>query len=277
MAHIKTLKNNELIGSKDNSDVYPISSSQAIFRQNPDGSIPEGIQHQRLEESLQDIESDTQELHRKAEKLVVNLINGTVAVQEIKEGNSNYFNLTGNIKLETFGDESAELIPFFKLTVRKLTIRSGAAILVQENNWMGTYNYSLPAIVGTYVAKFDATYNSVSKYAEQSVALNLRKYFGFADSQPTNPETLNASDFSNSVACTITIPANGTGFKHIYFAVPNNMTITRITQPDSLNAPLAFEQIGTISRVISGTSHTYKLYQSVDTIDSSLSKRLKIE
>ena len=106
--------------------------------------------------------------------------------------------------------------------------------------------------------------------------MNLRKFFGFADETPADVTTLDVSDFSNSVGCTVTIPANGQGFKHIYFAVPNNMTITRVVQPDALNAPLAITQIGTVERVINGTSYGYKLYQSTDLIDATEPKRLTI-
>lgn len=38
MAYIKTLKDNELIGGQDNTDVYPVSTTQAIFSQNSNGT-----------------------------------------------------------------------------------------------------------------------------------------------------------------------------------------------------------------------------------------------
>ena len=276
MAYIKTLKDNELIGGQDNTDVYPVSTTQAIFSQKPDGTIPEGIKHQRLEERLEDHEEDAQELHRKSEKMAVYINNDKNSQTLEITGETNTMNITGNVKLETYGDEPAEEVSFDNLTVKRLTITSGAAILVQIDNWNGSYSYTMPGIVGSYTARFDATYNNVSKYAESSTNLNLRKYFGFADSQPTNPETLAADHFSNDVACTVTIPASGTGFKYIYFAVPSGMTITRVVQPDALNAPLAIQQIGTITRTVGGTNYTYKLYQSVDEIDASVNKRLTI-
>jgi hypothetical protein len=130
--------------------------------------------------------------------------------------------------------------------------------------------------VGEYIARFDCTYNGIPKYAQSNTNVNLRKYFGFAEEAPTDVTTLGTSHFSNSVGCTVTIPANGTGFKYIYFAVPYNMSITNIIQPDALNAPLAFSQIGTVSRTISGNSYQYKLYKSVDPINSSILKRLII-
>ena len=54
------------------------------------------------------------------------------------------------------------------------------------------------------------------------------------------------------------------------------MTITRIVQPDALNAPLAITQIGTVNRTVGGNTYSYKLYQSVDEIDASVNKRLTI-
>lgn len=274
MAYIKVIKDEELAGGVDNTEVYPVTTSQALYRQNPDGTVPPGIKHQKLEDSLQDIESDASELHRKTEKLVVSLNNNKGGQTLEINGEANTIILQGSANIETFGDEPSSPIAPEDMQSKRITISSGSAVLYDES--VVTTSYTLPSVVGTYTARFDATYNNVSKYAESSTNLNLRKYFGFADSQPTNPETLAADHFSNSVACTITIPANGTGFKHIYFAVPSGMTITKVVQPDALNAPLAIQQIGTITRTIAGTSYTYKLYQSIDEIDASVNKRLTI-
>ena len=276
MAYIKTLKDNELIGGKDHTDVYTVSTTQAIFSQKPDGTLPDGIKHQKLEDRLFDGEEDCRELHRKTEMLVV-YINNDKANQTLEiTGDTKQMNLTGYAQLETYGDEPAEPVTFDKMTVKKLTISSGSAIIVEKSNWEGTEAFDIPNQVGQYKARFDVTYNNVSKFAETITNMNLRKYFGFSDSQPTDVETLAASDFSNSVACTVTIPANGEGFKHIYFAVPSGMTITRVVQPDALNAPLAITQIGTVNRTVGGNTYSYKLYQSVDEIDASVNKRLTI-
>ena len=274
MAYIKTLKDNELIGGQDNTDVYPVSTSQAIFRQTPQGTIPSGIKHQRLEESMVDIEDDAKELHRKAEKLVAYISNDKAAQTLEITGNTNVMTINGSAQVETYGDEPAEVITSDKMTVKKITITSSDAILREVSDV--TLTYTIPNVVGTYKARFDVTYNGISKYAESYTNINLRKYFGFSATQPSDVTTLGASNFSNTVGCTVTIPANGTGFKRIYFAVPNGMTINRVVQPDALNAPLAITQVGTVTRNIGGSSYTYKLYQSDDLIDSSLSKRLTI-
>ena len=107
--------------------------------------------------------------------------------------------------------------------------------------------------------------------------MNLRKYFGFSENL-TEITALEASHFSNSVACTITIPANlsGNKYKAIYFAVPAEMTISDVRQPDALNAPLEFIFINEESRLINGISYKYKIYKSRDLIDSTISKRLTI-
>ena len=279
MAYIKTLKDNELIGGTDNTDVYPITTTQAIYSQKPDGSVPSGIMHQKLEDRLEDNESDAKELHRKAEKLVVYLTNDKSGQTLEITGTPNVMSLSGSANVETYGDEPADIIAPASMTVKDLSvIFSSASTSVpgsaSGNNWVGTY--TIPNVVGTYTAKFDCTYNGIAKNATSVTNVNLRKYFGFAENQPTSPETLATDHFSNSVACTVTIPASGTGFKHIYFAVPSGMAITRVVQPDALNAPLAIQQIGTITRTVGGTNYTYKLYQSVDEIDASVNKRLTI-
>ena len=276
MAYIKTLKDNELIGGTDNTDVYPVTTTQAIYSQKPDGTIPEGIKHQRLEDRLFDGEEDARELHRKAEKLVLYLENSQAGQTMEITGEANNITLVGSAFIETYGDEPAEPVAFEDMEVKKLTISFSGAILEEINNWDGNTTYTLPNVVGQYKARFDCTYNGIAKYVETTTNVNLNKYFGFADNQPSDVTALDASHFSNSVACTVTIPASGTGFKHIYFAVPSGMSISRIVQPDALNAPLAFSQIGTVERIINGSSYIYKLYQSDDLIDSSVSKRLTI-
>lgn len=62
MAYIKILKENELIGGVDNTDVYPISSTQAIYSQDEDGKIPKGVVHPKLEDRLEDIEAKEVEI-----------------------------------------------------------------------------------------------------------------------------------------------------------------------------------------------------------------------
>ena len=274
MAYIKTLKDNELIGGTDNTDVYPISTTQAIFSQKPDGTIPSGIRHQRLEERLEDHEDDAQELHRKTEKLVVYLSNNKAGQTLEITGDENTMTLTGSAQIETYGDEPSQSISSDAMTSKRLTVAYAEALLYDGSVVNTTFTF--PNTVGTYTSTFTCTYNGITKYVSSTTNLNLRKYFGFAEEAPTDPTTLGTSHFSNSVGCTVTIPVNGTGFKHIYFAVPNGMTISRIVQPDALNAPLAITQVGTISRTIGSSTFTYKLYRSTDLIDSSLSKRLTI-
>lgn len=272
-AHIKVLKENELVNGIDNSDVYPVTSSQAIFRQNPNGSKPEGVK-QRLEDTLQDHEEDAKELHRKAEKLVVYLSNDKVGQTLEITGDDNTMTLTGSAQVETYGDEPSQAITPEEMTSKRMIVTSSGDTLYDEG--VVTTTFTLPNVVGQYTATFTAEYNGISKSASNSVNVNLKKYFGFAEAEPTDPTALGVSHFSNSVGCTVTIPANGTGFKRIYFAVPSAMTINRIVQPDALNAPLAITQVGTISRTIGSSTFTYKLYRSDDLIDSSLSKRLTI-
>lgn len=286
MAHIKTLKNNELIGGTDNTDVYPISTTQAIFSQKPDGTVPEGIKHQRLEERLEDHEEDASVLHQQTEKLVPNISYGanpplTNNLLEI-DGNSHTVTLTGSARIDTYGDAVNKLVTLEDATsVGLQAVFNGSDIetvsgnIVNHNWYMGNYTFTNPIAVGTYRMDFDITYNSIERRSSVSINANLRKYFGFAAEAPTDVTTLGTSHFSNSVGCTVNIPASGTGFKSVYFAVPNDMTITGVVQPDALNAPLEFTQVGTVTRTLGTTNYTYKLYRSIE-INASVSKRLTI-
>lgn len=224
------------------------------------------------------IESDAQELHRKTERLVVYLTNNKNNQTLEITGNPNTMTLTGSAALETYGDEPSESITPEEMTIKRMTIKrvtvTGEITTLYDEPVVNT-TYTLPDAVGEYIARFDCTYNGIPKYAQSNTNVNLRKYFGFAAEAPTNVTTLGTSHFSNSVGCTVTIPASGTGFKSIYFAVPNDMTITRIVQPDALNAPLEFTQVGTVTRTIGTTNYTYKLYRSIE-VNASVNKRLTI-
>ena len=280
MAYIKTLKDNELIGGTDNTDVYPVTTTQAIYSQRPDGRVPEGIKHQKLEDRLEDHEEDALELHRKAEKLAVYIENDKEGLTLEIDGTSYIMSIAGYANVEYFGDEPSISLNPSDLSAKALSVLYSSASTsvpgnVSGNKWVGTY--SIPNVVGKYTAKFECTYQGTSKSAEASTNLNLRKFIGFASEQPTGIETLPTSHFSNSVECTVTILPDGTGFKHIYLAIPNGMTITSVTQPDAFNAPLPVQEIGTITRTIGGTNYTYKLYESEDLIDSAVPKSLTIK
>lgn len=275
MAYIKTLKDNELIGGQDNTDVYPVSTTQAIFSQKPDGTIPEGIKHQRLEERLEDMESDASGLHKSSERFSVYLENDKAGqVLEIQPNVSHVFSLIGTAFMETFGDEPNIPVTPEEIEAKKISILSGSAILHEENAM--SMDYTLPNAVGEYTAKLECTNDGITKSVENSAFLNLRKYFGFSEEVPVDITTLGASDFSNEVGCNIVIPPHGNGFKHIYFAVPTPMEIHRIVVADTMLAVLVFHSLGTISRVINGSSYNYNLYESEDLIDSTNVKYLTI-
>lgn len=61
MARIKTLKDNELMGGTDNTDVYPITSTQAVYCQDTSGAVPQG-KKPKLEDRLTDIENSIEDI-----------------------------------------------------------------------------------------------------------------------------------------------------------------------------------------------------------------------
>lgn len=288
MAYIKTLKENELIGGQDNNDVYPVTTTQAIYSQNPDGTIPSGIQHQKLEDRLQDNEADARNLHKETEKFVAYLNNDKDGqTLEITE-NRNYINLSGTAFVECYGDKANHQIVTSNLDSKSLTVKYNNAITnIDGDNsedpnykkfyWVGTY--TVPNVTGEYITRFSCSYNNTIKIVESSTYVNLRKYFGFASLTPTDVESLSVSHFSNSIECTITLPAESgkDTYKYIYFAVPSEMTITKIIQPDALNAHLPFVAIDQVTRRIGNTEYRYKMYRSTEKINVSKAKRLTIK
>ena len=205
---------------------------------------------------------DSQDLHSKVEKFVVTLTTNPTNFEIT--GSTLTSTLTTTNKVEVFGDAGATTVT---PSTSSITVTGGS---VNNNVW------TLPQTAGTYAATYNATYNGISKSASANVSTYLRKYFGFSAEQPSDITTLATSHASSTVNCTITVPTSGIGFKYIWFAVPDNMSITDIRQPDSLNAPLAFTYVGTTTRTIGSTAYTYKLYRSASTIDSSVAKRLTI-
>ena len=282
MAIIKVLKDEQLIGGTSNTKVYPVTSTQAVYRQ-----TSEGVTNGLLETSLQDIEDDAQELHSKTEKIKPSL---EINVDGVLEINGTAYNLTlqGSAEVSFFGDAPDEAINISSMEDKSLQYAyNGFTGNIQghesNNKWVGNVtipNANVSIVPGTCNFGFIFSYNNRQGInVSKTVSFNLRKYFGFASTQPTDPTTLSDSHFSDSVECDITISAKGNtdNFEPIYFAVPVGMSITKVTQIDSLNAPLAISQIGTIDRTISGTIYQYKLYRSTDLINTKFSKQLRIE
>ena len=212
-------------------------------------------------------------IHAKMERLEAYISNDKAGQTLEYTGTPLTMNISGSAQIETFGDEPSEAVVADNMEAKSIKV-NGTVVADDAVSTVYTIPVSSNDDLKAYTALFTCTYNGTTKSASTTTNVNLRKYFGFSDSQPTDITTLGTSHFSNSVACTVTIPVNGEGFKHIYLAVPNGMTISRVVQPDALNAPLAVTLVGTVERVIGGNSYTYKLYQSDDLIDSSKSKRL---
>lgn len=262
MAKVKILKDNELIGGTDNTSVYPITHTKAVFDSN----------NKELDQRLKENDTDREVLHRQSEKLVLSLtsnMSGAIEITDIQK----VATFTAKAVTETFGDEPTVTInpDNYIYSFTNGTFESKSAVDI-------TATAILPTTVGAFTTTFTASYNGVSKSASVTANMNLRKYFGFSETSPTDVITLGTNHFSNSVECTISIPANPSGekYKNIYFAIPEDMSISVIRQPDALNALLAFQSIGTITRTIGDNSYTYKLYKSTDLIDSTVSKRLTI-
>ena len=261
MAKVKVLKDNELVGGTDNTSVYPITHTKAIF----DGNNKE------LDQRLNENDNDRDLLHRQSEKLVLSLASDMSGAIEIS-GTQKVATFTAKAAIETFGDE-----PTITLNPNEYEYSFTNAEFVSKTESNITASAVLSSEVGAFTTTFSVTYNGVSKTASVTSNMNLRKYFGFSN-ELTDITVLGTSHFSNSVTCTVTIPANPSGdkYKAIYFAVPADMTISDVRQPDALNAPLAFRFVNETYRVIDGVSYAYKIYKSTDLINSTVSKRLTI-
>ena len=251
MAYIKTLKDNELVGGTDETDVYPITHTKAIFDSN----------NKELDQRLEENDDDRELLHRQSEKLVLSLTSDKSGAIEIN-GSQGEATFEAQASTETFGDE-----PTITLNPDDYEYSFTNAEFVSKTESNIIASAVLPSEVGAFTTTFSVTYNGVSKTTSVTSNMNLRKYFGFSD-ELTEITVLGTSHFSNSIACTVTIPANPSGDKY--------MTISDIRQPDALNAPLTFRFVNEIYRVIDGVSYTYKIYKSADLIDSTVSKRLTI-
>lgn len=288
MAKIKVLKDEDLKRGVDNTDVYPVSSTQALYSHYIDNGemkvrqreyTPGVPEPEKLEDRLKDHEDDALDLHAKTEKFIVtltNTLNPVVTLFEI-DGTEHTVTLQSSTYIETFGDQdSYAVIPTTDGIV------ASAGTITRTGN---TYTWVLDNTVGSKTATYTATYGK-QKSASVVVNTNLRKFFEFASAAPQNVTTAwDGSQFSNSINCTVTIPANynssidSSKFKKIYIAVPSGMSISRVVQPDALNAPLEIANLNNptpLTREIGGTSYDYKLYWSSDLVDSSESKRLTI-
>lgn len=305
MAISKILKDTELVGGIDETEVYPVSTTQALFSQYIDSDTGEIVTRmkddapEKLEDRLKDHEDDALELHRKAEKLVVRINNSLSGTYECT-GNAYSMTLTGSAGLETYGDEEEEVLSAdeskpkhmsdYDLTVNgPVSVNPSTGVMVNGDipltegptvsgdNVVGLVTISAP---GTYISKFKVTNfdgkSSTEKYETSTIYIALRKFYGYRETAPTDSAgiiSLNGSDYSSSVAGTITIPKNESGvkFKHVYIALPRYLVGTKTVsarQPDALNAPFPLRKIDTISRTVGESSYDYYLYESGTTSSS---------
>lgn len=300
MAYIKTITEKDLKTQVDplvNKDVYPVTSTQAIYSQNANGAAPSGVKH-KLEDRLKDHEADAKILHGQTEKLTpeldtkvykVNVGTRTRVYSPVEiDGIETIVELTGSAEIETFGDATNKTVKPGEMTEYELFVTHNDVKTIIEssvsgNDIIGTYTF--PNEVGTYTFEFECYYGAI-KQAYSAISLNLRKYFGFAaddfadDLTRVDVTSLNVEHFSNSVACTVEITHIDAGNKYIYFAVPINMTIQEVTQA-STGYQLYITEITNeneyAERTIGSSSYDYRIYRSTIKIDSSNNVTLNIK
>lgn len=264
MAIVKVIKNEELVGGQDNTEVYPVTHTKAIY----DGN------NKQLDVRLKENDDDRKKLHQQTEKFTVVLNSPTNNPVYELTNTPNTVAIKAYSYVETFGDSPIKILDpsdyNWDIEVEDVVVDTTI------DNYFINNTTTLYPHIGSTPIKFWGAYNGIRKEANVNVHQNARKYFGFSSTKPTNPEQLNTSHFSNSVGCTVTLGAKGTGYNYIYLAVPAPMVISKVIQPDSLNAPLNITSIGTINRTLLGKLYTYNLYRSVDQINSEISKRLTI-
>jgi len=258
-----------LIDAEPTKDSRKLVRSNGIWHAINDNDVigthqikDDAIETSKIKDSNVTYDKLSDALHKQIEKYTSNI---SVNPSSLRiTGNTLTTTLTKTDKIVSFGDAGEST------TTPDSSSTTANAGTIKGNTW------TIPNTVGTYTVTYEAKKNGTIRTTTANVSVYLRKYFGFSASTPADITALGAFHDSPAVNCTITIPANGTGFKYIYFAVPSNMTISSIIQPDSLNAPLAFTQLNNVTTTIGGQVYTYKLYRSVDTIDSAVPKRLTI-
>lgn len=158
---------------------------------------------------------------------------------------------------------------------------------IEGNTW------TLAPIVGTHTLTHRSEYNGiVPTNATKSINLNLAKFIGYVPDDVisqgdeailnyliSNIDSVTTKDFSDSVACTIDIKANGTGKKYAYFAVPYGMSISQVIQTASqLEFALETPVVENRTVIIDGNTYKYgyKLYKSVEKPESNRTKNVRI-
>lgn len=115
MAYIKKLKDNELIGGTDNTDVYPISTTQALYSQDNAGNVRMSKnnpnQPEKLEERLVDHEDNIEELHRDFER-VPDIVNEVLADTRIVNIEGDVTNAADEEDLTSVNVSGVDVIKF---------------------------------------------------------------------------------------------------------------------------------------------------------------------
>lgn len=266
MAIIKKLKDNELIGGIDNTDVYPVTHTRAVY----------DATNRTLDARLEENDNDRNTLHEQSERLVPSIMLSPDNTLYELTGEEKSINISASASIEVFGDSGKRLLNVIDYTPSLLINEVPQQYRFTSSDVITTY--TLPRRVGTILINFTANYKGIEKSDIVKINYNARKFFGFDAEFPRQIELLGANDFSNSVECEVTIPAKDEGYQYIYLAVPQPMVISEVLQPDALNAPLAIDSnFVVIGRTLGGTVIQYNVYKSLDLIDSSRSKRLIIK
>lgn len=263
-----------LIDSEPTEDSRKLVRSNGIWHAINDSNVidthqikDDAVETSKIKDNNVTYDKLSDALHKQIEKYTSSI---SVNPNSLRiTGNTLTTTLTKTDKIVSFGDAGeSTIIPDSSST----TANAGT---INDNTW----TFSFPQTAGTYTVTYVATKNGTTRTSTANLYIYLRKYFGFSAAAPSSfadLEALSEKADSPTVTWDGYIDAKGTGDKYIYFAVPANMTISNITQPDALYAPFPFTQLSNITVDISGQNYTYKLYRSEDMVDSSVDKRLAI-
>ena len=165
MAYIKTLKDNELIGGQDNTDVYPISTTQALYSHDDLGNVRMSKTNpnkpETLEERLTNHEENIEKLHHNFER-VPNIVNEILADTKIVNIEGDVTNAADEEDLTSVNVGGTDVLKFNDKAYNPLTYSGLGRKYLRKNmvNGINTLTQSMINQANTiYVIQYDFDLN----------------------------------------------------------------------------------------------------------------------
>lgn len=275
MAVIKVLKDEQLSGTADTTDVYPVTHTDAVYTSN--GEV--------LTDVLSSLNNASDKMLKYEGGIVVISASGRKDVTRVDDSDPRII-IQGTPSAK-YPDGSNKNITWTGVT--KMTKKStGSTSTIQSSSNNYSYEWNRPWEYETYTFKKEYTIEgrvgTVSS-SSASMVITMPILYGFSNTKPTSASGLKENSLvAKASGVTLTFSANTSvgSTAYMYILIPTNLSVNPagFYQPDASNAKLPFTSEGKVSlqHAYPGgkLSLEYNVYRSPDKIQTSRNKRITL-